>query len=80
MPFVLKINKAGIRELLKSPAIQADLERRAQQIAAAAGPGMEVSTQQGENRARATVITATTEARAAEANNRSLTAALDAGR
>lgn len=76
----LKINPAGVRALLNDPGVKADLERRARAIAAQAGEGMEVSVQPGRNRARATVITATTEARVAEATNRSLSAAFDAGR
>lgn len=78
--FELKISHAGIRALLRSPGVLADLERRAQAIAAQAGPGMEVSSELGPNRARASVITATTEARVAEATDRALTAAIDAGR
>lgn len=74
------LNHAGVRELLRSPEVQRDLERRAQNIAAAAGEGMEVSTERGATRARATVITATFEARYREATDRALTRAIDAGR
>lgn len=73
-------NSAGVRALLRSPGVQADLERRARAIAAEAGPGMEVSTEIGPNRARATVITETFEARYAEATDGALTRAIDAGR
>lgn len=76
----LKINNAGVQALLKSPGVRADIERRVQQIAAAAGDGMEASVEDGPKRVRGSVITATTDARVAEATNRSLTAALDAGR
>jgi hypothetical protein len=59
--------------------VQKDLDRRAARIAAAAGPGFE-ATSQPSRRARASVITATAEARAAEATSRALTRAIDAGR
>lgn len=76
----IKINSKGIDQLLKSQGVSADLTRRAHAVAAAAGPGMEVETRIGRTRARASVVTATTEARRAEANHRRLTAALVAGR
>lgn len=76
----IKLNRAGIRQLLKLPEVQADLARRAQAIATAAGPGMEVNQQIGANRARASVRTETTAARLAEARDRTLTRAIDAGR
>lgn len=76
----IEVNDAGIREILKSDAVQADLQARANRIAAAAGSGMEASAFIGRTRARASVITATAKARKAEATNRSLTKALDAGR
>jgi hypothetical protein len=74
------LNRRGVRELLRSPEIQRDLRRRAEAIARVAGPGHEVDTQVGRNRARAAVITGTFEAAHNEATNRSLTRAIDAGR
>lgn len=76
----IELNSKAIRDLLRSPEVQAELLRRAQNIAAAAGPGMEASVVPGRNRARASVITATAEARRAQATDRVLTRALDAGR
>lgn len=76
----VELNRAAVRDLLKSPEVLADLERRAEAIAAAAGEGMEVDSQIGSNRARASVRTATFEAMRAEATERRLTRALDAGR
>lgn len=76
----IDINSAGIQELLKSSPVQALLIAKAQRIAAAAGPGMEASSRIGKIRARASVITATYQARKAEAVDRALTKALDAGR
>jgi tRNA A37 threonylcarbamoyltransferase TsaD len=75
-----KLRKDNVGKLLNSAAVQADLKRRADRIAAAAGPGMVASVQPGRNRARASVITATQRAREAEARDRALTRALDAGR
>lgn len=76
----IKFRGDVIAELLKSVPVQQDLRRRAERIAAAAGPGMEASVQVGRNRARGSVITVTQQAREAEARNRALTRALDAGR
>lgn len=74
------LNRAGVEELLRSPEVRADLERRARAIAAAAGEGMEVDSAIGRTRARAMVWTDTPRARLAEATNRTLTRAIDAGR
>lgn len=74
------LNSKGVRQLLRSPEVLADLQRRAEQIAAAAGSGMEASSMVGPGRARASVITATSAAREAEASGRALTRSVDAGR
>lgn len=74
------LNRRGVRELLRSPEILRDLERRANNIARAAGPGHEVDSAIGRNRARAAVFTDTFEAAHNEATSRSLTRAIDAGR
>lgn len=76
----VEVNSAGVQAVLKSDEVQALLKERADRIAAAAGEGMEVSVRVGKTRARASVITATRKARLAEANDRALTSALDAGR
>ncbi|MFF2621243.1 hypothetical protein [Oerskovia jenensis] len=74
------MNGAGVRKALTDPKVRADLERRAGNIAAAAGPGMEVDSQTYSGRARASVRTTTARARRAEARDRALTRSLDAGR
>lgn len=74
------MNSAGVDALLKSSEVQDDLERRARAIADAAGEGMEVDVRVGQTRARASVRTATYEAMLAEAQDKVLTRALDAGR
>jgi hypothetical protein len=76
----IKLNPAGMREMLRSDGVRRDLERRAGRIAQAAGRGMESSSSSGRNRALAMVWTETPEARAAEAANRKLTRSIDAGR
>lgn len=80
MPVRIVVNRKGIRELLRSTEVQRDLQRRAESIAAAAGPGHAVETEVGPNRARAAVVTDSIDAMVAEATSRNLTRALDAGR
>lgn len=69
-----------MRQLLRSPETLDELERRAENIAAAAGPDHRVESQIGPNRGRAAVITDSFEAILAEATSRTLTRAIDAGR
>lgn len=70
----------AVEQLLKSREVEEDLGRRAKAIASAAGVGMESSSTVGRRRALAMVWTETPEAMAAEAYDRKLTRALDAGR
>jgi hypothetical protein len=74
------LNRSAVRDLLRSQAIQADIGARARRIAAAAGDGFEVDEGVGRNRARASVRTVSHEGRYAEATQRALTRAIDAGR
>lgn len=76
----IRLHRARIRELLRSPDVQADLVTRAEAIAAAAGEGCEVDSAVGRTRARASVRTATPEAVRAEARDKTLTRAIGAGR
>lgn len=76
----VELNSKQVRAALKNPAVQAELMRRAERIAAAAGPGFKATALHGTNRARASVITDTNAARRAEAKNGVLTRALEAGR
>lgn len=76
----VRLTRSGPRQLRQSPGVKADMERRAQAIAAAAGGGMEVDSHVGRSRARATVAAVSWEARRAEASDRALTRAIDAGR
>lgn len=82
-PVRIKINRKGAEAILKSEGVRADLERRARAIAAAAGgdtDDYEASSYVGVTRARASVVTATFEARKAEAEDRRLSSAIEAGR
>lgn len=75
------IDDAVAIAILQSPEVQAELLRRAQQIAAAAGDGTyDVTASLTPTRARVSVATGDHAARVNEATNRGLTSALDAGR
>lgn len=78
------LNRKEVRHLLRGDGpyagVASDLKSRARAIANAAGDGMETDSSVGANRARASVWTATREAMEAEAKDRSLTRAIDAGR
>lgn len=76
----VKIHPAAMRQLLTSPEVELDLLNRADNIALAAGPGMEVDSASGPSRARAMVWTGDIDAMLAEARDRVLTRAIDAGR
>src|SRR5688572_19977902 len=58
----IKLNRAGVRALLRSDEVEQDLRRRAERVAAAAEPNapenveIRVDSAKGSNRARATVV------------------------
>ena len=76
----IDMNSAGIQDLLKSSPVRALLKAKADRIAAAAGPGMVAYSRVGKTRARASVVTDSYKAKRAEAKDRALTKAIDAGR
>lgn len=82
----LVVNRRGVSDLLRSPQVAAELKRRADAIAAAADSNTgrasdhRVEVQIGRTRARAAVITDTFNAMHREADQRTLTRAIDAGR
>jgi len=82
MALRVKWNYPGMGTILRSEEMRADLHRRAQAIAAAAGgsPDYEADSAIGRTRARASVRTASTEAARAEATDHTLLRSLDAGR
>lgn len=59
----VKLNRPGVSAVLKSQSVENAARARAERIARAAGPGYEASSTVGRNRARASVITGTYEAR-----------------
>lgn len=76
----LVLDKEAFVELMKSAPMQRDLLRRAQRVADAAGEGFHESVVVGKNRARASVITDTREARKRQSETNVLQRALNAGR
>lgn len=74
-------NLAAFRELRTSPAVWADIMRRAQAVADAAGEGYEAKEMaQSKTRARAIVYPETYEAAVDNSENQTLLRALEAGR
>lgn len=76
----VKLNPAGIRALLQSQELTADLERRGERIADAAGEGHEVTVTQNRDRTVVFVRASTFEAKQSNAENNDLLRAIDAGR
>lgn len=76
----VKMTAGWRKPLLKAPGVRADIRRRADKIARAAGPGFVAEVYDGTPRWRASVRTDTYEAMVDEAENRTLTRAFDAGR
>ena len=76
----LKLNNKGFRELRNHPNVIADLERRANRIADAAGEGFEARAMEGRNRGRASVFTADFYGRRKQSKENVLQRALNAGR
>lgn len=76
----VKLDRKAVRELLQSKEVLDDLERRADNIREAAGDGFEWDSEIGPTRARAAVYTADLQGMRAEATERALTKAIDAGR
>lgn len=77
----IKLHPKGFKQLLRSPEIKAVLADRAEEIAQAADIDFadhHVHSEVGQNRARAAVVTATHQARLAEARNGNLTRAISA--
>ena len=61
-----ELNRAGVRELLRSPEVQAMLEAEAQSRAAALGDGYTVNAMVGQNRVNVRIVA---ESRAAQKEN-----------
>lgn len=76
----VKINKKAVVALLSSQEVAADLRRRGNRIADAAGEGFEATTTRNRDRVVVFVRSETFEAQKAEAEDRALTRAISAGR
>ena len=72
----IELNDAGVRELLKSPEIQAACLEQAQRIAGAAGGGYTADVRAGKTRAIARASTATDEAARDNMKNNTLLKAM----
>lgn len=68
----VKLNSAGVRELLKSSEMQAVLEAKATQIVQSAGPGYEIDRYTGVNRVNVGIYPATKSARSDNFRNNTL--------
>ena len=78
-----KLNKAGVRELLKSGEMMQICAQHANEIAGKANsscPGYEVTTHTGPSRVNASVVAATSEARKDNYDNNTLLKARGGGR
>lgn len=71
-----KLNGRAAEQILKHPTTRAEMLRRAQTGAKAAGPGYEASAVTGRSRARASIITATARAIRDNARNQTLIRAI----
>ena len=82
----IDLDSKGIEQMLCSTSVKDELDRIAKAIATSAGEGMRYETvigktdRHGGRRMRSTVWTGTYAARIAEAEDRTLLRALDAGR
>lgn len=76
----IKLNRRGVQQLLASQDVADDLTKRGNRMADAAGEGVEVTTTRNRDRAVVFVRTATYDAMKAEAEDRTLTRSIDAGR
>ncbi|MFF2631960.1 hypothetical protein ACFVR6_03665 [Microbacterium sp. NPDC058021] len=78
----IELNRAGIVALLQSAELAADLVERGGRIASAAGDPEDYEVTATTNRDRTVVFvrTASPKGRQAEAEDRALTSAIDAGR
>ena len=76
----VKLNSSAIVRLMQSAEVGNELAKRGDRIAAAAGPGHEVTTTVNRDRAVTFVTTANKTARQAEAEQRRLSKSIDAGR
>lgn len=80
---VVKVNRAGIRAVLRSDGVLRDLERRAEAVATASSDGdltYEVRSEVGRQRARAAVVAAGARTNAHELAHHDLARTIDHAR
>lgn len=83
MAVIVKVNRAGIRTILRSDRVLKDLERRARAVATATSTGdltYEVRSDVGRQRARAAVIAAGARTNAHELAHHDLARTIDHAR
>lgn len=76
----IKLNSAGMRELLRSAGMVSEMGRRAAAVAAQAGTGYRSASEAQKNRARGAAFTAGFKAARHEAKTHALIGALSAAR
>lgn len=76
----VELDKAGIKEYLKSQTVADAIQQVMDPIIEAAGEGHRSQVYVGRDRVRGQIWTGTYAAKKAEANDRNLTRSLDAGR
>lgn len=76
MAVKIELNKAGVRDLLRSPEMMAICKEHADATVNSLGSGYEVSTHTGKNRVNAEVAAVTRTARKENSENNSILKAL----
>lgn len=76
----IKINSKGVGQVLRSDSMRKAAKKRADRVAAAAGPGYKSTSTIGRNRARASVITDSAEAAVKDSRTGNLLRSAGAGR
>ncbi|MBQ8066746.1 MAG: hypothetical protein IJ201_00185 [Solobacterium sp.] len=77
--FKFKLNRAGVRELLRSPEMMAVCNGYAQSAMQALGDGYEISTHTGKNRVNAQIAARTYAAKKENAENNTILKAIGGG-
>ena len=78
--FKFKLNRSGVRELMRSPEMMAVCSQYAQTAMQSLGDGYEVSTYTGKNRVNAQIAAKTYEAKKENAENNTILKAVGGSR
>lgn len=76
----IKWNIPAFEEVRRLPKVKAELESRAESIAAQAGEGYEMRSGEGKTRSRASVVTTTADSMRDNRKNNTLLKSIDAGK